>query len=272
MNSNNLEPTIIVVDVGNTTTRLGLCVGEELLEVWQCATRDSLTPDEAQLLLAGFFRSLPKHEMLDGCLPSDGIISCVVPSLTGVWQKALQSKFEQRPLVVGPGLKTGLKMHYNDPAEVGPDRIADVVAARNIYGYPLLVVDMGTSTNIMVVSKDGAFAGGLIAPGLELSARALSQAAARLPVIEIKKPQTVIGKSTRDAMQAGFVLGEVARINGLIKMICNELGYESQIVVTGTEAEAIATLISYPCVVDKDLTLHGLNILYEHNRKKTRLC
>jgi type III pantothenate kinase len=212
-------------------------------------------------MLTGFFSSLEQH--LDG-----GIIACSVPNLTGIWAKALQTVLGSRPLVVGPGLKTGLKTHFNDPAEIGPDRIADAVGARQLYGWPLIVVDLGTSTSFSVVDEEGSYIGGLIAPGLELSARALSKAAARLPVIEVTRPAAVIGKSTREAMQAGFILGEVARIDGLIEAVWDELGYETAVVVTGEDAAAIAELLAHQCAIEPDLTLKGLALLFALNRKK----
>jgi type III pantothenate kinase len=200
--------------------------------------------------------------------PSDGIISCVVPSLLGVYVAALESAFGRRPLVVGPGLKTGLKMHYNDPAEVGSDRIADMIAARESYRCPLAIVDLGTATNITVLDANGVYIGGLIAPGLALSAKALSHAAARLPTVEIGLPASVIGKNTHDAMQAGFVLGETARIDGLIEMIWDEIGEEGEVIVTGMDAGAVAEVLAHDVHVDDTLTLRGLGLLYELNRKK----
>jgi type III pantothenate kinase len=203
---------------------------------------------------------------LENSQPEDGIISCVVPNLTTVWKHAVSEALTCRPLVVGPGLKTGLRMHFNDPAEVGPDRIADVVAARHLYGSPLVVVDLGTSTSFAVINKDGDYVGGLIASGLELSARALSQAAARLPVIDVVRPSKVIGKSTKEAMQSGFVLGEAARIDGLLRAIWSELGYETSVVVTGESASAIVELLSIKSNVEEALTLQGLSLLYDLNR------
>jgi type III pantothenate kinase len=202
-------------------------------------------------------------------MPDDGIISCVVPSLTSEYASALEKEFGRRPLIVGPGLKTGIKMHYNDPAEVGPDRIAAMVAAAAAYALPLAVVDLGTATNILVLDAQGVFIGGLIAPGLELSARALSQTAAWLPVIEISPPEQVIGKSTRDAMRSGFILGETARIEGLIDMIWSELGEEGEVILTGTDANKIAPLLAYDVQVDDTITLRGLALLYTRNRKRS---
>jgi type III pantothenate kinase len=212
-------------------------------------------------MLAGFSRS-GKLE-----LPNDGIISSVVPNLTTVWEEALHVQLGQRPLVLGPGLKTGLKMHYNDPAEIGADRIADCVAAIKLHGFPVLVVDLGISTNIMVVGADGAFLGGLLAPGLALSAKALYASAARLAAVELKAPKHVIGKSTREAMQSGLVTGEVAMINGLVDAIWEELGYHTKVVITGSDASDLASMLKHQMIVEKDLTLCGLEIIYKLNRK-----
>jgi type III pantothenate kinase len=279
--------SILAVDVGNTVTCLGLFEQGELLATWDMATRDTMTVDEIRLALHGFLKVLDVeqnsaqavrrlsdeahtdsvHAGNASPMPDDGIISCVVPNLTAEYAAALEKEFGRFPIIVGPGIKTGIKMHYNNPAEVGPDRIAGMVAAAKSYALPLAVVDLGTATNIMVLDAQGVFIGGLIAPGLELSARALSQAAACLPVIEIKAPEQVIGKNTRDAMRSGFILGETARIEGLIDMIWNELGEEGEIIVTGTDASKIAQLLAYDVQVDDTLTLRGLDLLYTRNRK-----
>lgn len=264
--------TMLAVDIGNTVTRFGLFDGGTLRATWSVTTPDRMTADEAHLAIAGFLTTMPPGSGEPGrastAYPHDAIVSCVVPDLTDVWVVALHASCGRRPLVVGPGLKTGIKMRYNDPSEVGSDRVADLIAARATYGAPLVVVDMGTTTNFEIIDDEGAFAGGLIAPGLALSAKALAQAAARLPVIEIKAPATIIGKNTREAMQAGIVMGEVARIDGLVDLVWNELGYETGIVVTGADAATIAALSRHEVVSDDTLTLRGLNLLYEMNRRK----
>ena len=169
--------------------------------------------------------------------------------------------------MVGPGLKTGLKMRYDDPSEVGADRVADVVAARAEYGAPAVVVDLGTTTNFEVLDADGAFAGGIIAPGLALGARSLSEAAARLPMIELRAPASVIGRNTRAAMQSGVVLGEVARIDGLLDAVMGELGADVPVVMTGDGAGAMAALLRHEATVDDTLTLRGLWHLWCANRR-----
>lgn len=253
---------VLTVDVGNTSTGFGLFEDGGLAASWTVATRERTTADEALVTLSGLL-SLRGHGA-----PVDAVLSCVVPDLTAVWASALSTVCGRRPFVVGPGLKTGLKMRYNDPAEIGPDRIADLVAAKADHGYPIVVVDLGTTTNFEVLDAEGAFVGGILAPGLELSARAASQAAARLPVVELRAPRSVLGKSTREAMQSGMVLGEVARIDGLVDMIWAELGYSTDVVATGDGAEGMAALSKRIDRADGALTLRGLYRIYEKNRSR----
>lgn len=272
---------VITVDVGNTVTRFGFAADGELLATWEISTVLSQTPDEACLALHGFLEALKMGmaKTADDCAdfttsaklaeaPNDGIVSSVVPSLTNVWTQAVERLCGRRPLAVGPGLKTGLKMSYNDPSEIGSDRVADMIAARNTYGPAVLVIDMGTSTNFELLNDKGEFAGGIIAPGLRLSASALSNAAARLPMVEIKAPSTIVGRNTREAMQSGIVMGEIARIDGLIDMIWNEIGYETKVVLAGADAEGVAALMAHEVTIDQTLTLRGLIALHAHNRKR----
>ena len=181
-------------------------------------------------------------------------------------------------LTVGPGLKTGMPVHYDDPAEIGPDRIADAVAARAVYGSPCIVIDLGTTTNIEVIDTHGTFVGGVIAPGLALGARSLSAAAARLPQVEPSAPTHVIGRNTREAMRSGVVLGEVARIDGMLDMVLAEMRSTKAagegsvpIVITGDDAEALAALVGHSLTVDDALTLRGLAELYRINQKPRRV-
>ena len=255
------EKNVLTVDVGNTTTRLGLFRGPELAGTWELTTPERLTADEARAQLS------QAVSMLGASVPDDAIMACVVPSLSDVWRRALAAFTGGRPLVVGPGLRTGLKMRYDDPAEVGADRVADVVAARDAYGAPVVVVDLGTTTNIEVVDADGAFLGGVIAPGVALGARSLAEAAARLPMIELRAPERAIGRNTRDAMRSGVVLGEVARIDGLLDAVMAELAEEAPVVLTGSGAEAMAALLHREARVDDTLTLRGLWLLWRSNRR-----
>lgn len=259
---------VLVVDVGNTETRVGLARDGKLAITWSATTPEHITADEARMTLEGLF-GLHAREREGGARirPTDAIVASVVPDLTDQWVEALRRTCGRRPLVVGPGLKTGLKMRYNDPAEIGADRMADLVAAKALYGSPVVVVDWGTTTNFEVIDCEGAFVGGLIAPGLRLSVASLSQAAARLSMVEVKVPSSVIGKNTREAMQSGAVMGEVARVDGLIDLIWSELGYETAVVVSGNDVASLSSLMRHKAHVDNDLTLRGLCLLQRMNRK-----
>lgn len=256
---------ILAVDVGNTHTNLGLFEGDELAASWTLSTRKQTTPDEVLVALAGVM-SLRGHAAQDALAVDGAVLSCVVPDLAPAWRAVLARVSGERPLVVGPGLKTGLKMKYNDPGEIGSDRIADLVAAKECHGAPVVVVDLGTTTNFEVLDDTGAFVGGIIAPGLDAAARAVSREAARLPEVEVRPPRSVIGKNTREAMQAGIVLGEAARIDGLVDLIWAELGYETKVVATGDGADSLAAISKRIGCTDPALTLAGLNLLYRRNR------
>ena len=261
--------TVLTVDVGNTTTRFGLFAVEggdeapELLGSCELTTQQPLTFDEARIQIAHALSLLPDRA------PTGSILSCVVPALQDTWRRALGADGRARPLVVGPGLKSGVRMNYDDPSEIGPDRVADVVAARAAYGAPAIVIDLGTTTNFEAIDEGGAFVGGIIAPGVALGARSLTQAAARLPMIELRAPKRVVGRNTRSAMQSGVVLGEVARIDGLLDAMIAELGLsdEAALVITGDGAETVAALLRHRTVVDDTLTLRGLALLWVANRK-----
>ena len=251
---------LLAVDVGNTVTKFGVFAADELAGTWEVTTSERCTADEA------WAQAACAIDMLGAPEPASAILSCVVPSLAEVWRSALGKLCGARPYVVGPGLKTGIRLRYDDPSEVGSDRVADAVAARETYGAPVVVVDLGTTTNIEVVDESGAFAGGIIAPGVALGARSLTAAAARLPMIELRAPERVIGRSTRSAMQSGVVLGEAARIGGLLDAVMDELGTDAPVVITGDGAAQVAALISHDAVVDETLTLRGLHHIWLRNR------
>lgn len=251
---------LLAVDVGNTVTKFGVFAADELAGTWEVTTSERCTADEA------WAQAACAIDMLGAPEPTSAILSCVVPSLAEVWRSALGKLCGTRPYTVGPGLKTGIRMRYDDPSEVGSDRVADAVAARETYGAPVVVVDLGTTTNIEVVDESGAFAGGIIAPGVALGARSLTAAAARLPMIELRAPERVIGRSTRSAMQSGVVLGEAARIDGLLDAVMDELGTDAPVVITGDGAAQVAALISHDAVVDETLTLRGLHHIWLRNR------
>lgn len=288
---------VLAADIGNTTARFGMLAidgasGREheatgpvprLLSSCEITTRKPITPDEARIQLEQVLSELARETASgsagDAGARCDGsILSCVVPTLTDAWHRALATAVPGRQLVVGPGLRSGIKLRFNDPSEVGPDRIADAVAARAAYGAPAVVVDLGTTTNFEALDAAGAFCGGIIAPGVALGARSLAEAAARLPIIELKTPARVIGRSTREAMQSGVVLGEAARIDGLLDAMLRELAAGEQpaadsaktecpIIITGENASAIAALLRHQAIVDDTLTLRGLALIWQANRR-----
>lgn len=257
--------TVLCVDVGNSDTNLGLFVDGVLEATWVVTTTERMTADEARMRMTGLFDMLARDGKAVSC--DDAVIASVVPDLTDAWVAAMRALCGRRPLVVGPGVKTGVKMRYNDPGELGADRVADLVAAREAYEAPFIVVDLGTTTNFEVVDEGGAFVGGIIAPGVKLSAKALAGAAAQLAMIDLKAPASVVGKNTREAMQAGIVMGEVALIDGLIDMVWRELGYTTDVIATGSDAAAIAALSQRIVRTDEHLALRGLNMLHALNRK-----
>ena len=256
---------VLAVDVGNTSTSLGVFSGEELLGTFEYTTPETITADEARLQV--------RHalDLLGLETPAGAILSCVVPSIADAWTRALDHGCIRRARVVGPGLRTGLRMRYDDPGEVGSDRVADAVAARAAYGCPCVVVDLGTTTNFEVIDDEGAFSGGIIAPGVALGATTLARAAARLPMIELRAPRSVIGRNTRAGMQSGVVLGEAARIDGLLDMVLAELGRRGgagvPVVLTGGFAHDLAALLRHETTVDETLTLRGLNLLWRANER-----
>ena len=275
---------VLTVDVGNTSTRFGLFGADTASAVtepqgsWEITTPDRLTADEARMRTAQVLDVFAVDRAASArVVPAAAVLSCVVPTLETAWDTALRSVCAGRVLTVGPGLKTGMRMCYDDPSEIGPDRIADALAARETHGSPCVVVDLGTTTNIEVIDRQGSFAGGVIAPGLALGARSISSAAARLPMVDLRAPARAIGKSTREAMRSGVVLGEAARIDGMLDLVLAEMRATGAadddpvpIVITGAHAVAVAALLRHDLTPDDTLTLRGLAELYRLNRKPRR--
>jgi type III pantothenate kinase len=248
---------LLAADVGNTQTVLGLYTGPELTDHWRLATERSTTADELGVLLGG----LLDLDAVDGiCLAS------TVPILVREWE-LLASKWAQAPLLaVGPGVKTGIPIRYDDPREVGPDRIVNSVAAKERYGAPVIVVDFGTSTNFDVVSPEGEYVGGVLAPGIEVSMDALFARAARLVKVDYAAPPTVIGKTTVGGLQSGLVYGFAGQVDGIVERIRDELGAEARAVATGGLADLVAPHTRTIETVDPFLTLEGLRLVWELNR------
>jgi type III pantothenate kinase len=248
---------LLAVDVGNTETVFGLYEGPELGERWRIATEAQRTGDELGALLADFL----DLDAIDGiCLASS------VPRLIREYEHAAQRWAEAPLLVLGPGVATGLAIHYDDPREVGSDRIANSVAARERFGAPVIVVDFGTSTNFDIVGPDGDFVGGVLAPGIETSMEALFSRAARLVKVDYAEPPQVIGKTTEQALRSGLVYGFAGQVDGIVDAIRGELGVEAKAVATGGLADLIAPHSRTVSAVEPFLTLEGLRLVWERNR------
>jgi type III pantothenate kinase len=252
---------ILAIDVGNTQTVIGLFDGDALGAHWRISTDSSLTADELRIKIGGLLGT----EGLGWGDVADVIVSSVVPNLSDAYEEVALKATGRAPLSVGPGLKTGMPIKYDNPHEVGADRIVNGVAAFEGFGGPVVVVDFGTATTIDVIDAEGAYLGGAIAPGVETSAEALFAAAARLSKVDLEDPGTVIGKNTRASVQAGVLLGEAAMVDGLVRRVWDELGERTRVVATGGLAERMAPLCAVITDVEPDLTLKGLLLVYRRN-------
>jgi type III pantothenate kinase len=253
---------IFVFDVGNTNIVLGLYENDELKHHWRIHTSREKTEDEYGMLVLDLFRHVNIHkEEIEGI-----IISSVVPPIMFALERMCVKYFNQRPIVVGPGIKTGLNIKYENPREVGADRIVNAVAAIHQYDSPLIIVDFGTATTYCYINENKQYMGGAIAPGINISTEALYTKAAKLPRIEIAKPEGVIGKNTVNAMQAGILYGYVGQVEGIVKRMKQQSPVEPTVIATGGLASLIAaecTLIDH---VDPFLTLKGLLLIYDKNK------
>jgi len=253
---------ILVFDVGNTNIVMGAYQDSRLLKHWRIRTDSQRTCDEYGVLI----KSLFDYDGLDLAAVEAVAISSVVPSLTMEMEWMADKYFSCRPLLVGPGIKTGLAIKYDNPREVGADRVVNAVAAYHKYGGNLIIIDFGTATTFCVVNEKGEYLGGAIAPGIKISMEALFARAAKLPRVELVRPRSLIGRNTVASMQAGIVYGFVGQVEGIINRMKKELGINPRVIATGGLAGVIARETDAIEVVDEFLTLDGLRIIYELNR------
>jgi type III pantothenate kinase len=254
---------LLVVDVGNTQTHLGLMAEGEVKNEWRIATVRDRTSDEIAGLLQGFF-SLAGLRLAED-VDEVGVAS-VVPRLTLQWTEMCEKHLGMTPFVVGPGTRSGMRIAMKNPTEVGADRIVNAVAGAEKYGVPVVVVDFGTSTNFDVVNADGEYVGGAIAPGVEVSMEALTTRAAKLVKVDIAEPDHAIGKDTIEALQSGAVHGFAGQVEGVVHAIWDELGEQAQVVATGGLADLIARHTPVIAVVDPFLTLRGIELVMRRQR------
>ena len=252
---------LLVVDVGNTQTHFGTFRGDTLVEHWRFATVRDSTADE----LGAALRNLLELRGIGLADLSASIVSSTVPQLEPEWMSMAQRYLGHRMLAVGPGLKTGMAIRIDNPRELGADRLVNAVAAHLRLGGPCISVDFGTAMTYDVVSAEGEYIGGVIAPGVEISLDALTSRGAKLPRIDLAAPRSVIGKGTVDAIRSGIVFGFAAQVDGIITRIRDELGTQAPTIATGGLASTIVPLTTTIDEVDDLLTLTGLRLLHEHN-------
>src|SRR3954463_658610 len=249
---------LLAIDVGNTQTVFGLFEGDRLSEQFRVGTDRTHTGDELAVMLRAFV----------DVSALDGIVLCSsVPPLVREYEAFAERWTGAELLVLGPGVSTGVPIRYDDPREVGPDRIANAVAVRERWGAPAIVVDFGTSTNFDVVSPAGEYVGGVLAPGIEISMDALFARAARLTKVPFTAPEHVIGKTTTSALQSGLVYGFAGQVDGIVARIRDELGVEAQTVATGGLADLIVPHARTLEAIDPFLTLEGVRLVWERNRE-----
>ena len=252
---------VLAVDIGNSNVVIGCFEGDDIRLLERMSTNRNSTALEYAVLI----KTVLELNGLEKVSFEGGIISSVVPAVTNMVKAAIEKLTGNPPLVVGPGLKTGLKIMIDNPAQLGSDRVADAVAAVSEYPCPLITIDMGTATTISVIDKNQNFIGGVIMPGLRISAESLSSRTSQLPQISLDPPKKAIGRNTIDCMRSGIVLGCAATIDGIVEKIEQELGYSCTVVSTGGHANIVIPYCKRQIIVDEKLLLKGLMILYRKN-------
>lgn len=256
---------ILVFDVGNTNIVLGAYRNKKLIDYWRIATDKDKTSDEYGILIHQCFQ----YKGIDIKEVKDVIISSVVPNIMYSLEHATKKLFNIDPLIVGSGIRTGMNIKYDNPKQVGADRIVNAVAAYEKYGGPLIIVDMGTATTFCAVSKTGEYLGGAIAPGIKISSDALFERAAKLPRVELAKPGKIICKNTVNSMQAGIIYGYVGLVEYIVNKMKKEIECKScKVIATGGLSTLIASETDSIDTVDRFLSLEGLNIIYERNKEE----
>jgi len=257
---------LLAVDIGNTNVVLGVFLGRKLLNHWRTVTKPNRTEDEYGILIHNFFQTAS----LDRAKTKGVIISCVVPPMVRTMEQLCAKYFHLSPLFIGPGVKTGMPIRYDNPHEVGADRIVNAVAAYDKLKRSVIIVDFGTATTFDYVSPGGEYMGGAIAPGIGISTEALFLKASKLPRVELVRPNTIIGKSTVVSLQAGIVYGYIAMVDGIVEKIKKEVKTDPRVIATGGMADVIAEESQTIDEVDILLTLKGLQLIYEKNTGEKR--
>ncbi|NRA36122.1 MAG: type III pantothenate kinase [Polyangiaceae bacterium] len=256
---------LLTVDIGNTSVAFGLYEGKTLVQTFRAETVRERTSDEYGVLL----RQMLRLKGIDDAKIAGAILASVVPPLTDVMVDAIRQAFAREPLVVGPGIKTGISVLYENPREVGADRIVNAVAAYDRVAQGVIVVDFGTATTFDCISPKGEYLGGVIVPGIQVSLEGLLARAAKLSRIEIAVPPRVVGRNTTHALQSGVVHGYAAMVDGLVEKIREDLGFPCRVMATGGLARLIAEQTTTLESVDEYLTLDGLRILHERNQESS---
>lgn len=252
---------LLCVDIANADITLGLFEGEHLITTWRLASDERRTEDEYGLQMVGLLAQIGRRVAdLHGA-----VIACVVPSLLPVWQTVCRRLLATAPLVVGAGVKTGLRIRTESPRQLGADRVANAVAGKALFGGPLCIVDFGTTTTFDALAANGDYVGHAIAPGLEMAATALSAETAQLPEVILGRPASAVGRNTVESIQAGLLFGFVGLVEGMVARFRAELGPAMRVIATGRHAPLIAAETTVIARVEPWLTLHGLRLIWEMN-------